>query len=192
MKILFWFLIFASGTLEAQTQTTTLRESGLTTFSVGLWNWTEKMTLTQGSNQDSGWANLQANSYSIGYRKDSVRWGYDLDLFFLSGKAVGSQQTGTANYSQPAVNLSGYGGRGTYYYRTEKFIELGMGIPVLFRNLTWPSNGSLQVSSGSNPLITAMAFWRFRPTKSFLIEQGIGPAGDAQSTIWNLQAEVLF
>lgn len=196
MKTQIWILavgLFLS--LGAQAQGTIRgrldRNQFFLTF--GFWNWTERMTLTQGVVQSTDWANFQANSFGVGYRGVFKNWGYDLEALALAGKAVGGGNSNEITYKQSNFNFDGYGGKAAVYYRTERFIELGVSLPVIFRNVQWDTiNPNLKVRSGSNPLITMMATWRLRPTKNFLIEQGFGPAGVPSQTIWNFQASLLF
>ena len=185
-------LIFSSINVLAQGTSRVVQDSNQWLASFGFWNWTERMTLTQGLSSERDWANLQANSFGFGLRGSKEHWGYDLEAFFLSGKAGGGGLN-SLSYQQGNLNFSGYGGKVGLFYRTEKFIEFGVEVPALFRNLSWPKgNTGIEIKSGSNPMITAMIFWRFRPTRGFYIEQGFGPAGAPSQSVWNMQATALF
>lgn len=197
-------LLFSTSTSWAQTrarpQVTTPRPPVMErkfdtvhqwSLGLGYWSWTETLQMSSGSLSDTDYANLKADVFSLGYRSLTGPWGYQGDLLYFIGKASAGGNASLIKYKSQR-NWNGYGFQAGAFYRWIRQVEMGLHVPVIFRDSTWPSDPGSKVEGVASPLVTGMVFWRISPWPSFFIENGIGPMGWLGQTIWKLDVQLNF
>ena len=156
-----------------------------TTLSFSYVSWKEQVTLSGPTGTDSAYANFYGNSFGYEhetYLKPTNGTLYGFDFMFGRASVGGSQVN--VPYQEGSVGWLGIDFSYRYVHRLTNQIAMSVGPLLLARQAKLPAD-DVDVSSGSQYNIGAIADLRLRLSKPLEIHQMIGTLYMKASTIWS-------
>jgi hypothetical protein len=155
--------------------------------------WTELVDLESGALTDSAYANFIG--ISIGYVKKDVPagpWVQLPEFSLIAGQANLGGTSTLITYQKSHQNF--WGGFASYHlaYRKSPLIIMSAGPIALFRQVSWPSQGSAEAKSGSDLNLGLTADLKYRLAAHWELRQSLGTLFFKASTIWSLGISYLY
>ncbi len=197
---IFFFIFIFSGASWAQeldedsVGTSSLKTKQVEHWAVGLGmtQWNEEMRIAQGGVTVGSTANFSGMLVSIQKEFTRYRWGWNFGGLVGSGYANGGSDSGSANsYLKTKVSYSLLGASTRIFYRFSGRINFGTSFMIFNRIIEWPSEGSIQASSGKNPNILPVIDLNVRVFNTWELYQGIGPVANG-ATFWKIGMNYRF
>ena len=150
-------------------------------------SWTELVDLSNGAATDRAYANFYGNSFI--YEREvyhSLRSGFTTEFGLMYGQAGAGGTQSLLTYQTANQKFFGAEFSGRYAYRLSPQILIGFGPLVLYRNIKWPSDATVDAKSGSDVNLGLVTELKMRLSQDWDLRQTFGTLAFKASTLWTL------
>ncbi len=158
------------------------------TFLVGLWSWREKFKIKSATDESEKKALLVGTSVGLQYQSLGHRTAWSGEIALVSGRANGKDgnNSDTISYESNRVPWSAIIATPSYYLRPSSRVLIGLGAPLVVRNLKWTSEDE-SLDFETLPAFSAglLIQTEIVASKSLLLQQSIGIHAASQSIMYN-------
>ncbi|MGZ3793114.1 MAG: hypothetical protein ACXVCP_12260, partial [Bdellovibrio sp.] len=177
-------------TTEKATETTEAIpvSKSISNWGIGLsaLQWNETLNIQQGITTEKDIANFNALILSVQKERTYYHWGWNMNGFIGSGRAVGGGNASLVPYQKDRVAFTLFGISPRAFYRLSGRINFGITAMAFTKNIDWPKDNANQtIDSGRKLNLMAMADLNIRILQRWDFYSGIGPITDA-GTLWKV------
>ncbi len=162
---------------------------GFLAVKVGVWSWLETYKVSDGTATRDHNASLMGTSFSLQYQRLLARSAWAGEVSLISGRANGAPQDSSvfpANNSD-RVPWSAIVFTPTYFARLSPRVKLGLGAPLILRNLKWTTDDeSLNLEASPSFAYSFMVQNEIILGSSWMLQQSLGVHGVSKKIMYNL------
>lgn len=159
-----------------------------TTLSLSRILWNERLKVFQSSNVDNGQATYIGNALSWDRTWATGRWGTGLSGMIAAGRTSAGDLSGTTAFADTGdrnFTLVGVTPRG--FWRMTGQVQMGLSLPVIYRNADWKSENTAVTVQARRSLSTILgADLRVLLTPQWEFSQSLGILSSDAETWWQI------
>lgn len=156
---------------------------GRSSVGVQVVTWIESLRLEQGSSITKDNANFYGTALSFEKDLTKGRWGIGSTAGVMFGRANGGGDNSLDYNSGRLAWTGGILGLRSYY-RWSGQVATGLQLPLLIRQVTWPTENNTKASSGNTLNYSLLFEIKIRINKKWEMSSAIGPNSSQGGSFW--------
>lgn len=155
-------------------------------------SWFENILVKNSTSSYETQAMLYGIGVSVELNQYFPTWGWGVSGGILQGFAVVGDSSSSTNYYARRVTLNSLRGTGRLIYRVNPRLDLGLGLAILSKTQSWPTDKGFTVDSNSLLVFGYFLDSRWRVDKNWELLQAIGTYSKSSSAAWRLGASYTY